>query len=145
MAKKTKTAAVSKKAGPKKAEEISILVVDDEKNLTLAMRRLLSAEGYRTETAGSGEAALEIVKEDFFDVVFLDVNMPDMNGLETFKKLRKVSPKSAVIMITGYGKTLKALVEEARELGVRAVIDKPFKINQITEAVREAIPHAESE
>ncbi len=145
MAKKTKTAAVSKKAGPKKAKEISILVVDDEKNLTLAMRRLLSAEGYRTETAGSGEAALEIVKEDFFDVVFLDVNMPDMNGLETFKKLRKVSPKSAVIMITGYGKTLKALVEEARELGVRAVIDKPFKINQITEAVREAIPHAESE
>jgi len=145
MAKKTKTAAVSKKAGPKKAEEISILVVDDEKNLTLAMRRLLSAEGYRTETAGSGEAALEIVKEDFFDVVFLDVNMPDMNGLETFKKLRKVSPKSAVIMITGYGKTLKTLVEEARELGVRDVIDKPFKINQITEAVREAIPHAESE
>lgn len=143
MAKKTKTAAVSKKAGPKKADEISILVVDDEKNLTLAMRRLLSAEGYRTETAGSGEEALEVVKDDFFDVVFLDVNMPDMNGLETFKKLRKVSPKSAVIMITGYGKTLKALVEEARELGVRAVIDKPFKINQITEAIREAIPHAE--
>ena len=143
MAKKTKTAAARKKAGPKKAGEISVLVVDDEKNLTLAMRRLLSAEGYRTETAGSGEEALEIVKDDFFDVIFLDVNMPDMNGLETFKKLRKVTPKSAVVMITGYGKTLKALVEEARELGVRAVIDKPFKINQITEAVREAIPHAE--
>ena len=46
-------------------------------------------------------------------------------------------------MITGYGKTLKAVIEEARTLGVRAVIDKPFKINQITEAIREIIPHAD--
>ena len=146
MPKKAKSAtAAKKKAGPKKPEEINILVVDDEKNLTLAMRRLLSAEGYSTQTAGSGEEALEVVKEKDYDLIFLDVNMPEMNGLETFKKLKKVTPKSAVIMITGYGKTLKTLVEEARELGVRDVIDKPFKINQITEAVREAIPHAESE
>ena len=104
------------------------------------MRRLLSAEGYRTETAGSGEEALETVKETAFDIIFLDVNMPDMNGLETFKKLKKVTPDSSVIMITGYGKTLKALVEEARELGVRTVIDKPFKISQITDAISEIFP-----
>jgi CheY-like chemotaxis protein len=144
MPKKAKSAtAAKKKAGPKKPEEISILVVDDEKNLTLAMRRLLSAEGYSTQTAGSGEEALEVVKEKDYDLIFLDVNMPEMNGLETFKKLKKVTPKSAVIMITGYGKTLKTLVEEAMGLGVRKVIDKPFKINQITEAIREVIPHAE--
>ena len=52
-------------------------------------------------------------------------------------------PVPAVVMITGYGRTLKAVVEEARSLGVRAVIDKPFKINQITEAIREIIPHAD--
>jgi CheY-like chemotaxis protein len=144
MPKKAKSAtAAKKKAGPKKPEEISILVVDDEKNLTLAMRRLLSAEGYSTQTAGSGEEALEVVKEKDYDLIFLDVNMPEMNGLETFKKLKKITPKSAVIMITGYGKTLKTLVEEALGLGVRKVIDKPFKINQITEAIREVIPHAE--
>ena len=144
MPKKAKTAtAAKKKAGPKKPQEINILVVDDEKNLTLAMRRLLSAEGYSTQTAGSGGEALEVVKEKDYDLIFLDVNMPEMNGLETFKKLKKVTPKSAVIMITGYGKTLKTLVEEAMGLGVRKVIDKPFKINQITEAIREVIPHAE--
>ena len=142
MAKK-KAHAKSKKAEARKPEDINVLVVDDEKNLTLAMRRLLSAEGYRTETAGSGPEALETVKGASFDVVFLDVNMPEMNGLETFKRLKKASPGSAVIMITGYGKTLKALVEEARELGVKAVIDKPFKISQITEAIRETVPHAE--
>jgi two-component system nitrogen regulation response regulator GlnG len=106
------------------------------------MRRLPSAEG-RTETANSGEEALRKAQESHYDVIFLDVNMPGMNGLETFVKLGEVAPKSAVVMITGYGRTLKAVVEEARSLGVRAVIDKPFKINQITEAIREIIPHAD--
>jgi DNA-binding NtrC family response regulator len=143
MAKKTKAAKKTTKATPKKRADINVLVVDDEKNLTLAMRRLLSAEGYRAETAGSGDEAVEIVKETAFDIIFLDVNMPDMNGLETFKKLNKVSPDSSVVMITGYGKTLKELVEEARELGVHSVIDKPFKITQITQAIHDLVPHAD--
>ena len=143
MGRKPKAAAAAKLAEPKKRSEIAVLVVDDEMNLTLAMRRLLSAEGYRTETANSGEEALHKAKESHYDIVFLDVNMPGMNGLETFVKLGQAAPNSAVVMITGYGKTLKAVIEEARSLGVRAVIDKPFKINQITEAIREIIPHAD--
>jgi len=143
MAKKTKDTKKTVEAGPKKRADINVLVIDDEKNLTLAMRRLLSAEGYRAETAGSGDEALAAVKDTAFDVIFLDVNMPDMNGLETFKKLRKVAPASSVIMITGYGKTLKELVEEARELGVHSVIDKPFKISQITQAIHDLVPHAD--
>jgi two-component system nitrogen regulation response regulator GlnG len=143
MARKPKAAVVPKPTEPKKRGEITVLVVDDEMNLTLAMRRLLSAEGYRTETANSGEEALRKAQEAHYDVIFLDVNMPGMNGLETFVKLGEVAPRSAVVMITGYGRTLKAVVEEARSLGVRAVIDKPFKINQITEAIREIIPHAD--
>jgi two-component system nitrogen regulation response regulator GlnG len=143
MGRKPKAAAAAKLAEPKKRSEIAVLVVDDEMNLTLAMRRLLSAEGYRTETANSGEEALHKAKESHYDIVFLDVNMPGMNGLETFVKLGQAAPSSAVVMITGYGKTLKAVIEEARTLGVRAVIDKPFKINQITEAIREIIPHAD--
>jgi len=143
MGRKPKAAAASTPVEPKKRSEITVLVVDDEMNLTLAMRRLLSAEGYRTETANSGEEALHKAKESHYDIVFLDVNMPGMNGLETFVKLGQAAPKSAVVMITGYGKTLKAVIEEARSLGVRAVIDKPFKINQITEAIREIIPHAD--
>ncbi len=143
MGRKPKAAAAAKLAEPKKRSEIAVLVVDDEMNLTLAMRRLLSAEGYRTETANSGEEALHKAKESHYDIIFLDVNMPGMNGLETFVKLGQAAPSSAVVMITGYGKTLKAVIEEARTLGVRAVIDKPFKINQITEAIREIIPHAD--
>ena len=143
MGRKPKAAAEPKTAAPRKRAEINVLVVDDEINLTLAMRRLLSAEGYRTETANSGDEALRKVKEAQYDVIFLDVNMPGMNGLETFVKLGQAAPNSAVVMITGYGKTLKAVIEEARSLGVRAVIDKPFKINQITEAIREIIPHAD--
>ena len=58
------------------------------------MRRLLSAEGYRTETANSGEEALRKAKESHFDIVFLDVNMPGMNGLETFVKLGEAAPRA---------------------------------------------------
>jgi DNA-binding NtrC family response regulator len=143
MTKKAKTTARSREGAARKRADINVLIVDDEKNLTQAMRRLLSAEGYRAEVAASGELALEAIKELPFDIILLDINMPGMNGLEAFKKLRKVSPKSKVIMITGYGKTLKALVEEARELGVHSIIDKPFKINQITDAIQEIIPHAD--
>jgi DNA-binding NtrC family response regulator len=143
MPKKAKTTARSREGAARKRADINVLIVDDEKNLTQAMRRLLSAEGYRAEVAASGELALEAIKELPFDIILLDINMPGMNGLEAFKKLRKVSPKSKVIMITGYGKTLKALVEEARELGVHSIIDKPFKINQITDAIQEIIPHAD--
>jgi len=143
MPRKPRAAAAQKAAEPKKRADISVLVVDDEMNLTLAMRRLLSAEGYRTETANSGEEALRRAKETHFDVVFLDVNMPGMNGLETFVKLGESSPESAVVMITGYGKTLKAVIEEARSLGVRAVIEKPFTIDKIRTAIRELIPHAD--
>jgi DNA-binding NtrC family response regulator len=143
MPRKPRAAAAQRAAEPKKRADISVLVVDDEMNLTLAMRRLLSAEGYRTETANSGEEALRTAKEAHFDVVFLDVNMPGMNGLETFVKLGEASPESAVVMITGYGKTLKAVIEEARSLGVRAVIEKPFTIDKIRTAIRELIPHAD--
>ena len=99
-------------------------------------------DGYRNETH-IVVTSLSVDQENPFDVIFLDVNMPDMNGLETFKKLNKVAPDSSVVMITGYGKTLKELVEEARELGVHSVIDKPFKISQITEAIHDLIPHAD--
>jgi DNA-binding NtrC family response regulator len=141
MPRKPKAAAAAKTAEPKRRSEISVLVVDDEMNLTLAMRRLLSAEGYRTETANSGEEALRKAQDAPWDVIFLDVNMPGMNGLETFVKLVELSPASAVVMITGYGKTLKAVIEEARSLGVRAVIEKPFTIDKIRATIRELIPH----
>ena len=143
MGRKPKASAAPKLAEPKKRSEITVLVVDDEMNLTLAMRRLLSAEGYRTETANSGEEALHKAKESHYDIIFLDVNMPGMNGLETFVKLVELSPASAVAMITGYGKTLKAVIEEARSLGVRAVIEKPFTIDRIRATIRELVPHAD--
>ena len=68
---------------------------------------------------------------------------PPLGSKAGRSKIGEAAPSSAVVMITGYGKTLKAVIEEARSLGVRAVIDKPFKINQITEAIREIIPHAD--
>ena len=75
--------------------------------------------------------------------IFYQANNFCFAFMETFKKLKKVAPSSSVVMITGYGKTLKELVAEARELGVHSVIDKPFKINQVTQAIHDLVPHAD--
>jgi CheY-like chemotaxis protein len=117
-----------------------VLLVDDEISLIEAMQKILTFEGFTVTIATSGKAALELCRTHPFQIVFLDVNMPDLNGLETFKAMRTIIPGVPVVMITGYGRSLRHLIEEARQLGVRACIDKPFKINQILETIRAVLP-----
>lgn len=124
-----------------KQADIGVLLVDDESGLLEAMSKLLELEGYRVGTAGSGWEALERCREGGWSIVFLDLNMPDLNGLDTYRRIRDINPEVPVVMITGYGRSLRQLVEEARQLGIRGCIDKPFKIQQIMEGVRAHVPH----
>jgi CheY-like chemotaxis protein len=128
---------------PLKKTDITVLVVDDETILLDTLRGLLEAEGYRVRTAASGAAAIEACAAGPVSIVFLDVNMPDLDGLETYRSLLRVAPGVPVVMITGYGVSLRRLIEEALQLGVRGCIDKPFKIAQITGAIRANLPHAD--
>jgi len=124
-----------------KETDIKVLLVDDEINLMEAMQKILTLEGYQVSTAASGRQALEITRSEPFHIIFLDVNMPDLNGLDTYKELRKSRPDIPVVMITGYGRSLKPIIEEAQQLGVKACIDKPFRIRQILESIRAYVPH----
>jgi CheY-like chemotaxis protein len=124
-----------------KKSDIRVLLVDDETHLIEAMRKLLELEGYQVATAPGGREALRLVKASPFDIVFLDVNMPELNGLETYRQLKEIAPAASVVMITGYGRSLRHLIEEARELGVKACIDKPFRIQQVIDTVRSLVPH----
>lgn len=121
--------------------DIRILLVDDETHLIEAMRKLLELEGFQVATAPGGREALRLAKSSRFDIVFLDVNMPELNGLETYRHLKELAPDTAVVMITGYGRSLRHLIEEAKELGVKACIDKPFRIQQVIDTVRALVPH----
>ena len=77
-----------------------ILIVDDEKAMQLALKGLLSKEGYQVETAGSGEEALPKIDSGSFHVVITDLSMDGVSGMQVLEHARKVDPDLAVVMIT---------------------------------------------
>lgn len=116
-----------------------LLLVDDEEKMIKYLSRRLEIRGYEVSTASSGEAAVALVKESEFDVVLLDFLMPDMNGLETLKEIKKIRPDIAVIMISAYssGKT----EEEGKALGLFDFVMKPFDLNNIVDTIERASIH----
>ena len=79
-----------------------ILIVDDEEIVLIAFQRELERAGYEAQTAPGGKEALELVKNGAFDIVYTDLVMPGMNGVELCKEIRKVSPRTRVILISGH-------------------------------------------
>src|SRR3970040_1564862 len=81
----------------------SVLVIDDEMNIRKTLEGVLSDDGYRVLQAEDGAGGLEVLSRSFVDAILLDVWMPDMDGLETLKRIREVYPILPVIMISGHG------------------------------------------
>ncbi len=79
-----------------------ILVVDDEKVIRDLFTRVLRAQDVQVTTVESGEEAVDKIRKEPFDVVFLDMVMPGMDGLETFKVLKQIKPEIAIVMMTGF-------------------------------------------
>jgi two-component system, OmpR family, alkaline phosphatase synthesis response regulator PhoP len=111
----------------------SILIVDDEKNIRLTMRQSLELLGTPVETAINGEEALDILKQDRFGIVFLDLKMPGIDGMEVLRWIKDNRPKTRVIIITAHG-TIDTAVE-AMKLGAVDFIQKPFTPDEIRELV----------
>jgi len=116
-------------------EKTLILVVDDQFNARETLKAILEHKGYRVATAKDGAEAIEMVKEKHYDIIFLDVKLPDMNGVETFKQVKRIDPKAAVIMMTGY--SLDYLVRIAISQGAYTCIYKPFDMENIIGLVEE--------
>jgi len=81
----------------------SILVVDDESEIREGLELLLNTEGYSTSSAETGEAGLAMIEETPFDLVLLDVSLPDRNGLDLLREIRHRDPNLSVVLITAYG------------------------------------------
>ena len=106
-----------------------VLIVDDEKIVRDFLARVLSMQGIEIKTAEDGFKAIEAVKQEKFDLAFIDIRMPGMNGLETFRELKKIDPDLKYAMMTGY--SVDELLESARGEGVNNFFKKPFDINSI--------------
>jgi len=112
-------------------EKRPILVVDDEKNIRLTMSQSLEPLGMPVQTAVNGEEALQKLREDPFGLVFLDLKMPGMDGMEVLHRIKEKWPKIRVIIITAHGSIESAV--EAMKLGAVDFIQKPFSPGEIRE------------
>jgi two-component system, NtrC family, nitrogen regulation response regulator NtrX len=115
----------------------SILIVDDEKDIRSSLKGALEDEGYKALTVESGEACLEILKKHAFEVVLLDVWLPEMDGLETLQKVRTVDDPPEVIMISGHG-TIETAVR-ATKLGAYDFLEKPLSLEKTLILIKNAI------
>ena len=114
-----------------------ILVVDDEAIVRISCQKTLSNEEYEVKSASSGKEGLEMLLNESFDLVLLDLKMPDIDGIEVLKKIRDSSLDTKVIMITGYATIDTAVV--SLKLGAHNYLEKPFTPDALLEAVSEAI------
>jgi len=106
-----------------------ILVVDDNISFCRTMSSILSRKGYDITIATSGHEALRQISTTPFDIVFMDIKMPSMNGIEAFKRIKEINPDTIVIMMTGYA--VEDLVEEALGEGAYSVLHKPFDFEHV--------------
>ena len=113
--------------------KVNILVVDDEEVIRLLFKETLEELGHRVITAGTTSKGLELVKQQDFDLVFLDLKMPGMNGAELFRQIKAVKPKLLVTIITGYPDS--DLMARALGYGPFGVMKKPFAESDIIVAV----------
>lgn len=106
-----------------------ILVVDDDKTMCEEFTDLLKEDGHKVSAAYNGLKALDAMSETSFEVVFTDLKMPRMNGLDLLREIRRLYPSVYVVMITGYA-TVETAVE-ALKLGAFDYVQKPFRIEQV--------------
>ena len=114
-----------------------IMVVDDEPGMRLTLEGIIEDEGFDVVGAEDGYRAIDLAKKSVFDLIFMDIKMPGINGVDAYKEIKRVSPTSVVVMMTGF--SIEALIKEALEEGAYAVIYKPFEAGQIIDIVNEVL------
>ena len=114
-----------------------ILVVDDEETVGIGMSEILKDEGFEAAYVVSGRDAVQAVKETPFNLVFMDIVMPGMNGLDTFREIRKARPNTRVILFTGYFRDAEDMILQGiREGMIDEFIRKPYFADEIIRSAR---------
>jgi two-component system chemotaxis response regulator CheY len=111
-----------------------ILVVDDAAFMRMRCTKLLQDNGYDTVEAGNGVEAVQKYQQCKPDGVLMDITMPDMDGIETLKKLMEIDPGARVSMVTAMGQ--QSLVIEALKSGAKDFVVKPFNADRVLAAVK---------
>ena len=114
-----------------------ILIVDDDEKIQFAFLEVLKKDGYAAVIAGDGEEALKVIDSESIDLIFMDISLPKITGLDVLKIFKERGINIPTIIITGYGITQNAV--KAMQLGAFDYLTKPLDINKIRELTRKAL------
>ena len=114
-----------------------ILFVDDEPDLLAVNSKLLSVLGFEVSTTTSGQEAAKLVARGKIDLVILDMMMPQIDGVETLKRIRAARSDQKVVILSGFSEGKK--IAEVRQLGVLAFLKKPFESATMVKTLRDAL------
>ena len=112
-----------------KVNETAILVVEEDDSISIPLVKKLKEEGYRVTSTNSPHDALELVEQIKFDLIFVDVNLPSMNGLDLYLAIKKITPMSIAIMITGMEDEFINIARQAVSKNAYTFLEKPLDIN----------------
>jgi len=119
-------------------KSLKIFVVDDDKDAAEGLSEVLQMFGHQVQLAFTGEEAVKIFQEQDFDVSFMDIMMPGMNGVESFMEIRKIKPNAKVFMMTGY--SVQQLMQQAIENGALGVLNKPVDMEGLIKSLEDIKP-----
>lgn len=120
------------------ARVLRILVVDDDEDNANSLGELFELEGHDVTVAHSGEAAIAAYMNANFDLAFMDVMMPGLNGVESFLEIRKLKPEAKVFMMTGY--SVEQLLQQAMDHGAMGVLAKPIDLDRLLRTLDDVKP-----
>lgn len=121
-------------------EKGKVLIVDDEEIFLVATQRELEAAGHDVKIALSGKKAIEIAKSGKFDIVYTDLVMPEMNGVELCKEIKKISPKTEVILISGHPNEIQEHQSAFWDAGGKdKILRKPLGNDELTNITEKAL------
>ena len=125
------------------AEKPHILVVDDSISMCKSMALVLERNSYAVTIAIDGLEAMDRVRERHFDVTFMDIKMPVMDGVETYRRIKRIRPDPMVIMMTAYA--VENLVDEALKEGAYSVLYKPLDMEKVLRMLVEILERKQVE
>ncbi len=120
-------------------QSAKIMVVDDERSVRLMLEAALRAQGYRVQTAASGKSAQEELEQEEYDVILLDLQLGDMDGIDVLRSVKQKWPDTEVILLTAHGSVNSAIA--ALRHGAFDYLLKPAQVNDIRERVERGLEH----
>jgi len=118
-------------------KQVSILIVDDEDRIRYAMSYALTLGGHSVITASNGQEALESIKSRYYDIAFVDLILPDMDGWEIVNSIRQMSPNTTIVLMTGWNVRLDD--EKLKEANLDTVLTKPFQLSDVADLIKSAL------